>query len=71
MRTLLNYEQMPMRFFGDGEWEIKVKMNIEKKYFFNLFTKTELSWYTITMFDDIKTHTDHWDELIAKKLPLS
>ncbi len=70
MKTLISYEKMPISFFGDGEWKINVKMNIEKKYFFNFFTKTEVSWCTITMFDDIKTHTDHWDELITKKSPI-
>ena len=70
MKVLLKYEQMPISFFGDGEWEINVKMHIKKTYLFNLINKVYIKDYTITMFDDIKTHTDHWNKLIDNKTPL-
>ena len=70
MKILLRYENQTMHFFGDGEWEQKVNLFIEKTYFFGLFKKETETVYTITMFDDLKSHYEHWDNLIATKAKL-
>jgi hypothetical protein len=67
MKTLLRYENQEMHFFGDGEWEQKVNLFIKKTYFFGLFKKEVKCVYTITMFQDLRSHYEHWDNMIVAK----
>jgi len=70
MAILIKYKDHPMHFFGDGEWEQKVDLFLEKKIWFGLRTKIIKKVYTISMFDSLKTHYEHWDYLIKTKLQI-
>jgi hypothetical protein len=61
---------MNTRFFGDS-WEFQYELTIEHTYFFGWCKKIIKSNYTISMFQDLKTFHDHWDNLIATKKPLT
>lgn len=63
MRILLKYEPMPTVFFGDS-WEYPYELTIKNVFFFGLIERIKKVTYTISMFQSIKNHTDHWDELI-------
>lgn len=69
-KRLIKYEDHLMRFFGDGEWEQKVDLFIEETYLFGLLKRIRKTVYTITMFDNLKNHYDHWDKLIKNKTKL-
>lgn len=67
MAILLRYEDQLMHFFGDGEWEQSVNLYLEKSYFFGLRKKEVKKVYRISMFQNLKSHYDHWDMLIKTK----
>lgn len=70
MTTLIKYEQSPTRFFGDGEWDIEVKLYLQKTYLFGLIKRTIIHYETITMFHDYRNTIDNWDFLIKSKTPI-
>lgn len=68
MTTLLSYKSMGVRFFGDS-WEYNYVLTLQetKKFLWCMKTYLIEKNFTISMFQDIKQHTDHWDELIKTK----
>lgn len=66
---LLSYKSLPTHFFGDS-YEFPYELTLRKTYFFGLFTKIVKIRYVVSMFQSIKEHKDHWDDLIANKKPI-
>lgn len=69
MKVLLSYKSMNTRFFGDS-WEYQYELEIEHTYFFGLRKEIIKQNYTISMFQSLRDHHDHWDELIRNKTPI-
>lgn len=67
--TLISYKPLPTHFFGDS-YEFPYELTLRKTYFFGLITKIEKVRYEIPMFQSIKQHTDHWDDIITNKRPI-
>ena len=66
MRILLEYKAMPVVFFGDSH-EFPYELTLEETYLFGLRKRTKKVTYTVSMFQSIREHTDHWDNLIETK----
>ncbi len=68
-RILLSYESLPTHFFGDS-WEFNYELTLEVTYrniFFVTKKRIEKVTHTISMFQSIRQHIDHWDKLIQTK----
>lgn len=65
-KILISYKQKETRFFGDS-WEFPFELELECTYFFGLLKKIEKVQYVVSMFQDIRQHKDHWDNLIKTK----
>lgn len=65
-RILLKYKALPTHFFGDS-YEFPYELTILKTSFFGIIKKEEKIRYNISMFQNIKEHTDHWDKMIENK----
>jgi len=61
---LIKYNLGVTRFFGDGEYETIYELTLLHVWFFNIIREQKKVTYRISMFQSIKEHTDHWDELI-------
>lgn len=62
---LLSYKFKMIVPFGNGEYKTVYELTVLKKCFLGLFQKELKMDYDISMFQSIKTHEEHWDNLIA------
>jgi hypothetical protein len=65
---LLKYKHRRTHFFGDS-WEEKYDLTLLKTTFFGRKKEITIN-YTLSMFHDLKTFHEHWDDLIETKKPI-